>query len=287
MANESKIIQNRKILSSFLEIRSIPDQYKAPYKPNERNPYGYIYCIENKINNKKYIGSTYSVWVGISEPNMIVPLKKRASHYIYNYNRMKNYSETDKLLLRPIDKALVDYGIENFVMYPIAETTRENHIEAELYFIKKFDTIVSGYNSHFVRSYKNRVGRSLSPMDKKLRSEPIIAINFKDKKIIMSDSMKLFADFIGSSKDMIKNAVRSCVIYKGWFIAYASEEKRNELMNKLINHELPYQQKRSIGKDRINFCLDMSKHITEYLSDYTNSNVFFDFNVLPSLKYEE
>ena len=133
MANESKIIQNRKILSSFLEIRSIPDQYKAPYKPNERNPYGYIYCIENKINNKKYIGSTYSVWVGISEPNMIVPLKKRASHYIYNYNRMKNYSETDKLLLRPIDKALVDYGIENFVMYPIAETTRENHIDAELY----------------------------------------------------------------------------------------------------------------------------------------------------------
>ena len=148
MANESKLIQNRNLLNNFLVNKDIPDQFKVKNIDNPFNaPFGYIYCIENKLNGKKYVGSVYAIWDGIKNPSPVMQIRKRASNYLYEYNcAMDTTKNTATKQNRPIIQAMVDDGFENFIMYPIAETTRDTHIAAENYFINTLDTIASGYN---------------------------------------------------------------------------------------------------------------------------------------------
>lgn len=289
MAHDNLLKQNAKIIESFLDIRDIDKQYKAPIPlDGERSPYGYIYCIENKISHKKYIGSTYSIWVGIVNADISVPLRKRASSYIYEYNHAKKYSTDAQKLFRPIIQAMVHDGIENFIMYPIAETTKSNHSSAELYFIDKFDAINNGYNVHRKGGAFNRVGygRKLNAQEKKLRSEPVVCINLERKQLMFSDSMKLFADYIGTSKDMIKNVVRLLCTYKGWFVIYDNANKRRALISAIETKSILHQKDRSIADKRIALIKELSDAIDMFEEDYTKSKYFSDFEVLPSLEYK-
>ena len=92
----------------------------------------YIYCFTNKINNKKYIGST------VSSPN------KRYNQHIYN----AFHPEAEKYNY-PLYSAIRKYGINNFDFSILIEMEcDEKDIRLiEKTFIEKFNTISpNGYN---------------------------------------------------------------------------------------------------------------------------------------------
>ena len=86
-----------------------------------------IYCIENKLNNKKY--------VGITKGCMLSRFK--------THKRIAKYKETKQHL----HKAMVQDGIDNFIVYEIdTADSKEQLFEKEKYWIQKLDTKNSGYN---------------------------------------------------------------------------------------------------------------------------------------------
>lgn len=87
----------------------------------ENNIYGYVYCIENRVNGKKYIGITTRTI------NKRFEEHKKANSYIGH--------------------AIRKYGVNNFSIseLDIAET-HEELCQLEVFYIEKFKTFEYGYN---------------------------------------------------------------------------------------------------------------------------------------------
>lgn len=287
MLREDRIHLNRAIRDNFLDLtREIPLEYRSKDRKPETGPFGYIYCIENSVNDKLYIGSAYSLYTDIENPTKFAQLKKRANQYIYEYNKGLNLTAKEREVIRPIVKAMLDYGIDKFKMYPIAETSYNSHGYLEKVFINKFRAFTHGYNSNAGGKMQSAPYRKpISSAGKKLRSEPIICICLIDKKIVLADSMKLFADYIGTTKDMIKNVVRGCNSYKGWYIFYTNQEKREGIITDMMNNSGVFMHLPASDK-RKQFFLDLNRNITQYLSD-KDFEEYKDFTLMDELKYEE
>lgn len=84
---------------------------------------GYIYLIENKINEKKYIGKTY------------LNIEKR----------WKQHCNDSRRFNRPLYQAMEKYGIENFSIKEIEYC--DNLEEREKYWISFYDSYHNGYNA--------------------------------------------------------------------------------------------------------------------------------------------
>lgn len=81
-----------------------------------------IYCIENQIDGKKYVGKTNN-------------LEKRTKEHFENTHNVK--------LRRAFDK----YGKGNFEVHILQDGLTETEVNsAEQYFIAKLDTVANGYN---------------------------------------------------------------------------------------------------------------------------------------------
>lgn len=86
----------------------------------------FVYCIENKLNGKKYIGKT------------VEKITRR-----FNRHKYKAKSNDRNHLHNAINK----YGEENFVIYEIDKAENEQELnEKEMLWIKKYDTKNNGYN---------------------------------------------------------------------------------------------------------------------------------------------
>ena len=85
-----------------------------------------IYCIENKINGKKYIGKAKNI-------------KKRWADHIRKLNKG---THDNKYLLTAWEK----YGRENFDFNIIELCEIDKLIEREIFYISFFDTFNHGYN---------------------------------------------------------------------------------------------------------------------------------------------
>ena len=283
MSSINVIENNRIIRESFFQDREIPALYKI--NPNSDDVlFGFIYCIENMKTGMKYIGAVYSTWQGIKNPDPYLPLRKRATNYIYEYNvGLTKFNTTKNLVARPIIKVMIEDNIENFIMYPIAETTKKNHVWLEQGFITHYDTINNGYNAIPGRGYIYKAGHKMSSIDKQKRSESIICLNLNDKKMIKADSMKLFADHMESTKDMIKNNVRKARPYKGWFMFYVDSEKRYEIISKAIENN---KNKTIIclSDKALKFFIELSEEVNTFLTQ-PNSELFSEFEYT-ELKYE-
>lgn len=278
----SNLTENKELAKKFLELRPIDPQYKLPYG---EKPFGFIYCIENKSNGMKYIGSARSVWTGIKNPAPDVALRKRVSQYLYEYNKYRNPDNQIPLdTVRPIMRAIVEEGIENFVMYPIAETSMATHTTAEEYFIKKYHTMKDGYNTHLMGESATRAGTPLTSSGKRLRGNPIIAIHMEDKKIITAESAKLFGDMLNIGKDVIKNHLRRGLPYLGWWIFYIDKQKRAEVMEEYFHPKNPHQVH---GKSAKEFFVAINAAVDEYILNDGNPEFFPGFTKLPPLEYKE
>lgn len=82
---------------------------------------GCVYCIENALNGKRYIGITTRT------------IKERFAEHC----KAKSY----------IGKAIRKYGVENFKLYELAvANSREELCDLEVYYIEKYNTFKNGYN---------------------------------------------------------------------------------------------------------------------------------------------
>ena len=91
---------------------------------------GYIYKFTNKITNQSYIGKTFNLSL-----------------------RYKNHIE-GRGYTSKFNKALKTYGIESFTFEVLIEIRSSNYdnlnvilFALEKYYIRKFDSYYSGYNS--------------------------------------------------------------------------------------------------------------------------------------------
>ena len=83
--------------------------------------YGRIYCIENKINHKKYIGLTTR---SIEE-------------------RFSEHCKADTV----IGEAIRKYGVDNFMCYEVDKAQSKSELsELEIHYIHHFGTLKDGYN---------------------------------------------------------------------------------------------------------------------------------------------
>ena len=88
---------------------------------------GYIYCITNLINEKKYVGkTTYSI-------------TKRFQEHCKD-------SKKERCERRPLYSALNKYGIENFVVEELIECPNDELDSYEKMYIEKLQTY--GHNGH-------------------------------------------------------------------------------------------------------------------------------------------
>ena len=85
-----------------------------------------IYCIENLINHKKYIGQSVDIYRRWKRH------KKELIKNIHNNAHLQN--------------AWNKYGEENFIFYIIEECEFLELDQKEMYYILKFDTFCDGYN---------------------------------------------------------------------------------------------------------------------------------------------
>ena len=86
----------------------------------------YIYKITNRINKKVYIGKTYT------------SVEQRWKEHLQDYNKIR----CEK---RPLYSAMNKYGIENFSIEQIEETSFPE--EREKYWIEKYGSFHNGYNA--------------------------------------------------------------------------------------------------------------------------------------------
>lgn len=91
---------------------------------------GYIYCITNVINNKRYVGKTTNT------------IEERWKEHCQDFKK-------ERCEKRPLYDAFNKYGIENFKIECLEEVQDDNLLsEKEIYWIKELETYGSkGYNA--------------------------------------------------------------------------------------------------------------------------------------------
>lgn len=98
-----------------------------------------IYCIENKVNHKKYIGQTHD-------------FKYRWMHHRADLRGGIHHN-------RHLQSAWNIYGENNFLFYVVEEVPLEKLNTRESYWIQKFNTLEDGYNfdngGDGIRGYKH------------------------------------------------------------------------------------------------------------------------------------
>lgn len=190
-----------------------------------------IYVIENIKSHKLYVGKT---------TNLLNRCNSYIRYYRVNKGDFRNNNPYLKESHRTIDRAIINDGIENFVMYPIdIAKNRMDLAKKEFEWCVKLKAIDPefGYNEFLPDiisevSRKNSPGKPHSISTKILKSKYIIAINPDLKRVYASTGMKIFGDFVHSSKDQVKNCARRGIRHNGYYIVYVNKIDREDIISK-------------------------------------------------------
>lgn len=181
--------------------------------------YGRIYCIENKINHKKYIGLTTR---SIEE-------------------RFSEHCKADTV----IGEAIRKYGVDNFMCYEVDKAQSKNELsELEIHYIHHFGTLKNGYNctiggdgvkyddtvevllnkkqEHFVRYVEKENEKSID-INNEANMVVSIVLNLvkmflesnqkQDKRIVAHQILKLKTDLL---KTVLSFGVLTLEELRGW-----------------------------------------------------------------------
>ena len=243
--------RNQDIIQKYKKNFLCFDRDGTPLDPSLFKNKCVIYVIENLESHKKYVGKT-------------INLNNRATNYIYAFRH------NDSRHNRSIIKAMIDEGIDKFRMYPICIVQdRDKLASAEKWFVELYDLTnpLKGYNEKNPESYvKDRTGvsRSHTTSTKILKSKPIACINPDTKHFLISVGMKLFGDYVGTSKDQVKNCARRGIRHKGYYVIYLATNDRVEIYNK---RQLDYEQykKWKISSNKLKYQQDKYEEYFSYV----------------------
>ena len=261
LENLRKYKENFVVLNPDCPIYIDPSSYKGKY---------IIYMIMNLKDGKRYIGST-------------VDFNNRVNRYIYYYFH-------DEPNSNPVSRAIKEEGIENFRIMPIAVIeTRDKLRLAERETIIMYNCLDPkyGYNKTLpsitekVHEYPNG-GHPHYARTKANKAKFIAAVNDSEKKLVISEGMKLFADITSSSKDLVKNEAKDCRRHRGYYIIYLNSSDRNMLFTK-INFKLldvqngVYTTPTKRGRWRVQYqCYINASNMVSTMLEEGNANNFLE-----------
>lgn len=157
---------------------------------------GFIYCITNNINQKKYVGLT------------IHSIKHR-------FKEHKSDSKRKRCANMPLYKAFKKYGIENFTIEALEETDNDKLSDREIYWIKKLGTYDShnGYNATRGgqggrRKYNEEDIKQIIQFWKLGFTITEIAECFNIAEHIVSDSVSSLPEFKEKTQETITQRIR-------------------------------------------------------------------------------
>ena len=256
--NHAKI---KKIKESFLKMSEISIQDKT----SELIPTHVIYRITNLINGKVYIGKTRNI-------------NNRAGEYIHRF--------ISKFAIIDIERAIVNEGIENFVMEPIALCgSDEEAKKKEKEMIMRYDALNpdKGYNkclvSAFSTSRKPRQGNKQSIEVKTKRAKFIAAVNVETKKMYLCAGGKLYGTFIGKSKDIVKNAIHTQTKLYGSYIIFLEKEPRDVLLQKIKDRYSNYKNKKKECLDKVEEYELICNDLDSLILDINRQEIIDKYNI--------
>lgn len=103
----------------------------------------WIYCIENKINDKKYIGKS---------------IKSTNRRWTQHKSELKNNIHKNKHLQRSWNK----YGEDNFCFYIIGEYNKEQLSQEEIYWIETYKTFEPKFGYNLTQGGEGTLGKVCS-----------------------------------------------------------------------------------------------------------------------------
>ena len=189
--------------------------------------YGIIYSIENKINNKKYIGQTTRT------------LESRVAEHFKN-------CKYDYLQYKVLYQAINKYGKENFISYELDEAdTQEELDEKESYWIKYFDSYrKGGYNMTVGGQVekKNHADEDISnKLSENLGGRPFLIYDMKGNFIRETTSQTVYAEELGCCNQSINNCLRGIKSQVKGKILIFKDEFTEEKLKEKINSRRKFQ----------------------------------------------
>ena len=109
-----------------------------------------IYCIENTVNGKKYIGKSVNI-----------PYRLTGHKWALSENRHSNSH---------LQRAYNKYGLENFKFYMLEECDKDILSDKEVYFIKKYKTKNQKFGYNLTDGGEGTLGRIVSEESRKKTS---------------------------------------------------------------------------------------------------------------------
>lgn len=225
-----------------------------------------IYVVENLRTHKLYVGKTTN-------------LLNRANNYTLNYRKYVNEGIESN---RTIAKAINAEGIENFRMYPIAlANDREELAKLEYQYIIQLNTLIPiGYNDVIPSPYsgwKSRegcTGFSQSTETKIAKSKMVACVNQETKEFIVAIGMKIFGDYIGSSKDQVKNCAKRGIKHHDFHIIYINNYDRNDIRDKIYARYDAHYSDRHKGFDIAGY--NLTRNFNGYLTALSYVELMLD-----------
>lgn len=194
-------------------------------KKNKNQKYGGVYCIENLINGKKYVGHTNNFY-------------QRAQNHFFSLQG--GYHQNQDL-----QKDFNQYGIEKFLFYPLKTCSGKTMFLKENEYIKRFNAVENGYNKTYGGEIGKTAIKNLSQQEQdalEIVKQDDFNIRFSKEKNVLQNLLALYINIkmynSTEKQDSFKKEFFNCI-----FIPKQTDYRKHGIRSIqaiLREDELPY-----------------------------------------------
>lgn len=198
----------------------------------------FVYYIRNKIENKYYIGITNN-------------FRTRVKKHVYNLNKNKHHS-------KKLQESFNKYGIDNFEFGILLKTdcTRDEILEKEKEYIRKYDSYNNGYNMNLGGKENNGFQSKFTEDIVKI----ICTVKERDNK-----SGGLLAEIFNTSRTSISRICKGETQLDSYLkFKKLSNKEKDEIYNEFIKNSHYDYAKCNNNKNRILTKDDVFKILSFY-----------------------